>query len=50
MFFSDEEIQEFTDDAIKFFNETFGLDFSAVEADENGARYLAEKNATLTLS
>jgi len=49
MLFSDKEIEEFTEDAIEFFNERFGLDFSAVEADENGTRYLAEKNATLTL-
>lgn len=49
MLFSDDEIQEFTDDAIEFFNERFGLDFSAVEVNENGTRYLAEKDATLTL-
>ena len=36
--FTDGQIQHFTDDAIEFFNETYGLDFSA-PPDENNERF-----------
>ena len=39
MKFSDTEIDEATQEAIAFFNETFGIDFSGSEPDELGRRF-----------
>lgn len=46
MKFTDREIRQVTNDALNFFKTTYGVDFSDVPANRNGARHLADINAT----
>ena len=46
MMFNTTEIQQVTDDAITFFRDKFGVDFSNADPDANGTRHLDSINAT----
>lgn len=47
MKFSNREIEQVTNNAITFFKETYGVDFSKAPAGKNGSRYLKELDVTL---